>query len=317
MDEPDWCFGGGAAFAGEPALTDEGGLFLTTYEGHVHALTPSGGYRYSYTLEGQITGGPAWWRDRLYVPTASGRVYALRNDGSLFWIARVPLAPVTGLAVDAHGTAYFVATDGRLYALSRWGTLKFSLSVPELPVASLTVVGDGRVLIETAGDGLFLLGSGRVEALGRASVFALSSEGTLRGVLDGRFSAFGGPGVSAPTELGDAVAMSAAGQGWVVVTERGEIVWLDAAGRTTARQPTNLGGLRSVASDGKVVYVADDERGLWALEASGGSERPLARPNGPVQALLADPARGRLLLMTADRLCSYPTAADPSSLGGP
>ena len=309
--KPTWCFGGGATFAGPPAITDEGAIYVTTHEGHLHALAADGGYRYSYTLEGHITGGPAWWRDRVYVPTARGRVYALTDVGSLLWVARVPLAPLTGLAVDAHGTGYFVAADGRLYALSPWGTLKYSLTVPELPVVALENVGDRRVLVQTAAGRLFVLGAGRVESLGAPSAFAVSAEGAIRGIVDGTFVALGGPGASVQAKVGPGAAMSAAEGGWVVVNEAGDVVWLDGEGCQTARRSTGLAGLRSVTSERGIAYVADDDRGLFALDPSGGQKTAFERPSGPVQALVADPLRRQVLLMTTDRLCGYPTGDAP------
>jgi hypothetical protein len=126
--EPVWCFDTGAPIAGVAAANDGGG-FIATYEGQLHALGATGRYLWSYTLEGQVSGRPSVAKDRVVVATSRAKLYSLTPKGALVWVARLPMVPITGVGADAAGTAYFVGRDGRLYAVSRWGTVLYSVAV--------------------------------------------------------------------------------------------------------------------------------------------------------------------------------------------
>jgi hypothetical protein len=303
---PAWCFSGGAALAGAPALAESGAVYVATHEGHLHALGPDGGFRHSYTFDGQITGAPAVWGDRVYVATTRNRVYALRHDASLVWVARVPFAARSGLVADADGMAHFVAEDGRLYGLTRWGTLRWSVGVPGDGVSLLDALAPGRLLALSASGQGFLLGPGKREPLGLVTSLAVGAAGRIAGIRDGRFALLGAPPLDhRATPIDGAAVIAAAPRGWVVVSGAGNLVWLGASGAPLASRESGVATPTALAVDGASrAYVADDARTLRAV-GKNGEAVDLARPAGPVGSLSWDTKSSRLLLVVASKLCSY------------
>src|SRR5690606_41999997 len=80
---PIWRFHAGAPLPAAPPPLPDGGLGFGTDEGYVHALGPEGEFRWSYTLDGPVTGRVAALPTTgdVVAATLTGSVYRLRGGG--------------------------------------------------------------------------------------------------------------------------------------------------------------------------------------------------------------------------------------------
>lgn len=126
-----------------PAVAPNGDVYIAATEGYLHALDPSGAYRWSYTLRGPVTGRPVVAPSgTVLVPTRRG-VYAIRPNGTLQWAFTSPVAVLGDLIRDKLGRYNFVSDDGRLFSLSGGGALVDHVPLRGLPTALPVAVGTG------------------------------------------------------------------------------------------------------------------------------------------------------------------------------
>lgn len=82
----------------------------------------------------------------------SGRLFAIRPDGTQKWVFSAPDWIDSSPAIAADGTVVFGCWDGRLYALAPDGTLKWSVALGSFISASPALGPDGTAYVGT-GDG--------------------------------------------------------------------------------------------------------------------------------------------------------------------
>ncbi|MES1172705.1 MAG: PQQ-binding-like beta-propeller repeat protein [Myxococcales bacterium] len=144
---PRFRFDAGAALAAPAGVAPDGALCVGTVDGYVHALAADGSYLWSHSVQGAVTRRPLFAGQHWQVVTNSGRIYALRADGTLSWVFK-PLSPVVSeLAADANGTLYFVAADRFLYGVSARGSVTLRAPFGELR-AGPSLAPDGSVWAE-------------------------------------------------------------------------------------------------------------------------------------------------------------------------
>jgi outer membrane protein assembly factor BamB len=153
-------FGTGARAAAPPTVAADGGVYVGTTDGYVHALRADGAYRWSYTLTGAVVGRAAVTDSgTLLVPTRR-RIYALRPNGTLLWVFASPVPVLSDLVRDGIGRFHFASDGGRLFALSGRGALVAHVpgsSTFTTPPVALTNGGiaagraDGRVIATRPG----------------------------------------------------------------------------------------------------------------------------------------------------------------------
>lgn len=152
---PIWRFHAGAPLPAAPTPLPDGGLGFGTDEGYVHALGPEGEFRWSYTLDGPVTGRVAALPTTgdVVAATLTGSVYRLRGDGRGLLRFRVPSPPVTGL-VAVGGRIWYGAKDDHLYAITGRGRIVLRLAAGGALSADPVAGGPNRVLFGTLDGGV-------------------------------------------------------------------------------------------------------------------------------------------------------------------
>jgi len=108
-----WTYDTGQLITAAPVVTDFSGVCVATWDGVVFALTAAGGEDWQYPTGGKVlTGGLALGEDgTVYVGTelqggqATGRIIALKSDGTLDWNYDTS-AVGSPLALDAAGNVF-------------------------------------------------------------------------------------------------------------------------------------------------------------------------------------------------------------------
>ncbi len=116
-------FHAGAPLLAPAGVAADGSVCIGTADGYVHLLGSDGSFRWSHSVHGAVTQRPVRAGALWLVSTSAERIYALTSDGTLYWVFKPLSAPVSELAVDDTGTAYFVAADHFFYGVSAHGAV--------------------------------------------------------------------------------------------------------------------------------------------------------------------------------------------------
>jgi len=102
----------------------------------------------------------------IYVGDLSGRIYAVKRDGTQKWAFTTGDYVCSSPAVGADGTIYVGSRDGNLYAINPDGSRKWACYVGQVSESSPAVGPDGTVYVGASwtlyavyGDSLGLAGS--------------------------------------------------------------------------------------------------------------------------------------------------------------
>lgn len=252
LDEPrvSFRFGAGATLFARPGVGPSGDVYVGTGDGYVHALSPQGGYRWSYTVKGRVVAPPV--EDpvsrRAFVLTSEARLYALERDARLRWVSRLPAAPKSEIALTSKGTLLFVGQDEHLYGVTTGGALVLRLSARG-PRSAPVALHDGRVMLVLSDSLAILKGHGYERAplpgpFGGAARLALDAGGGISSCEDGAWRVTG-----AGTELdvaGDCASPPILGDGFVAVAETSGVVRLRYASGATRTLRAGRSALRPV-----------------------------------------------------------------------
>jgi PQQ-like domain len=128
---------------GQPALADEGMIYVADDRHILYAVDRRGDTRWQYEADGTVNGSPVVGQDgTIYIATAR-TVEALGPDGSLKWKVGAPQQSTSSPAVAADGTLY-IGGDAGLFALHPDGTEKWSLRAGTAN-GSPTIAADGTI----------------------------------------------------------------------------------------------------------------------------------------------------------------------------
>src|SRR4029078_5921112 len=101
-----WSYPVGADVAGIGVGGDET-VYAGAVDGKLHAVSPDGKPKWTFTAGGAITAAPAVVADRLFVSSADKKLYALDvTNGSKKW-EFATLGAAAGPVVSSAGVAYF------------------------------------------------------------------------------------------------------------------------------------------------------------------------------------------------------------------
>ena len=174
-------------------------------------------------------------------PAASGRLFALRPDGTQRWSYTTPDWVDSTPAIATDGTIYFGCWDGRLYALRPDGTLKWTLAAGPFISSSPAIAADGTVYVGS-GDG---------------NLYAVNPDGTLKWFYPTAEWIESSPAV-APDGT---IYFGSLDNSVYAVRPDGTAIWRYATGGDVAGSP-------AIAADG-TVYVGSRDLNLYAFTAAG------------------------------------------------
>ena len=138
-------FGAGSDMFVRPGVGQDGGLYVGSGDGYVHALWPDGSYRWSYTVKGRVAAPPVEEPStrRVFVGTSEARLYALEPDARLRWVFPLPVPPKSEMTLTPKGTLLFVGQDDYLYGVTTSGALVLRLAATGAR-SGPALLGDGK-----------------------------------------------------------------------------------------------------------------------------------------------------------------------------
>jgi eukaryotic-like serine/threonine-protein kinase len=293
-----WQYDAGSGIAATPLVSDSI-LIISTLKGELHAVDVRTGKRIGYiSLDGSVTGTPAWNRTAVYIPisTEDETVESIDvHDGSKNWSANFGQSESSPLLYDRH--LYITSLNGSLFCLNVangdeiW---KFETGTEDerKPIRSSPAT-DGRVIVFGCDDGVlyavdratgkevwkFATGesifASPVITGGRVIVGSLDGNvyclevrtGRLCWSFDTKSRIFG----SASSNDALAFVGTADGRCYALNVENGSVDWSFTAKSVINCAPLVTRDLLYVGSIDKNLYVLDIRTGklVWQCEAEG------------------------------------------------
>lgn len=245
-------------YSGLRLTAEADGLFAASVDGTVAALNPqTGATIWEARTRARIISGPTVAGDKVYVGTLDGDAIALqRATGKELWRANFP-SEVIAAPIGSGNTVVVRTIDGREYGLSASDGARlwsFDRTAP-----NLTIRGQSEPVI--VGNRVFTgMDNGKLAALNLAdgqpaweqSISVPSGRSDLERLID------------IDSDL------LAADEGIFVMSYGNDIALLDPS-NGESRWRRSIKGYTSLASDGKHLYVTDDDALLWALDMQTGA----------------------------------------------
>ena len=128
----------------------------------------------------QIVSSPAVAPDgTIYVGSKDGRLYALKNDGTVKWKYGTADQIVASPAIGSDGTVYVGSADRQLYAINPDGTFKWAFPTKAVLSSSPALGTDGTIYVAgTYLDKTLLCNLTVIGQLG--ALYAINPDGTLK-----------------------------------------------------------------------------------------------------------------------------------------
>lgn len=248
------------SFGSSPVIDAQSVVYITSFDGILHAIRGDGQKKWSFALGQQQTRvtTPSIGSDgTIYVGSGVGNLYAINPDGSLKWNFatgdRIDSSPV----IDSAGTIYFGSWDGKLYALNSDGSLKWNVSLGIRVHRSPAIAINGTIYV-------------------RARTDALSTEGTLNALNpDGsmQWSYKLGDGESSPAIGPDGtIYITSYLRKLYAIKPDGSLRWSYDIGETFASPAIGIDGTVYVGSHSPGQLYAFDPDGFlkWTFTTGGG-----------------------------------------------
>lgn len=291
-----WSYRAGAPLAAPPAIAPDGGVFVGSVDGYLHALRRDGSFRWGYTLRGPLIGRPALAPNGdLFAAADPNGLYAIDPDGLLLWVSSVAGGVTSAPVVDRQARVWVTTGQGTLLGFSAHGG-----------VVGFARVGGGRTLGPAPLDdeGVIVASAdGAVKVAGHAGVLHATASAPLRELEPARdaFFVLGADGLArfdwpageerwSRTDVARVACKAPA----LVVVEQHGLRWLSPRGEPEALVRVSLGSQRPIAclADGSLVAV--DDAGSLVRVARKGIEARVRLPAGRLVSL--DPTPTGLLI---------------------
>ena len=254
-------FSASATLFARPGVGQSGSIYVGSGDGYLHALSPDGSFRWSYTVKGRIVAPPVEdpVTGRVFVATSEARLYALEPDSHLRWVFPLPVVPKSELSLTAKGTLHFIGQDDYLYGVTTTGAMNLRLaatgarSAPVQLGTGQTGVVLGDMLATLKGYGYerqalsgSVAGAPPVAALfGAAAKLALEADRAIFACEDGKVRVLSG-GQTAFEAKSDCLSPPTRGDGFYAVAEASGHVRLFYANGSTAQVPVDAPPLRPI-----------------------------------------------------------------------
>lgn len=189
-----WEFETGGAVWSNPAIANDGTIYVGCIDNHLYAINPDGSLKWSYNIDGvAIPGSPAIGPDgTVYIGDYLGNLYAINPTGEMIWKFDVKSDDLLNLsgeavfypAIDDDGTIYVGSLNGFLYAINPDGSLKWRYYTDGAIYHSPTTGKNGTIYIGNQKGYLYSIKNGsliwKFDTNGRiASSPTVSKNGTI------------------------------------------------------------------------------------------------------------------------------------------
>lgn len=300
-----WRFHAGAPLDVPPAVTADGNVVVATSDGYVDFLHNDGTLRWSYTVDGSITGTPLVGQRSLVVGTSAGQLVSLSFDGTARWEVRIGEAITTHVEPEHRGLMFFGVASPRVYgAFPTGAAISFKLHAPvsagpiRLDNGSFAVgTSAGQLLrfdrtgvkqtVEVTGsvlEELFVVDGSTLHALSSNALHALDPAGK---------TLWKHGGVRAAAVAADSLV--------ILESDGNELAWLDPSGCALRRAQLDgqASGAPTLAPDG-LLYVPRVDGRLDGLSEDGVARVTVAVCRSRLLRPVADFDRARLIVAGAD-----------------
>ncbi len=278
MSRALWSYQAGSMLGSSPALGADGGCYLGSRSGLIHAVDAAGAGRWTHATQGPVEAGPCVHPEGLVlVGSYDGRLYALREDGQLAWTHEVGAPVMTTPCIDRAGDIWVGDDTGALSRLSVDGTLLERHVLADLLASSPVACLDA---VHVASHELIAISGPRVDLQADCVVAppALGGEGVVYlGSWSGELLAVKGGAIRWRYALGSQIygGPSIGPDGRVLVAGRGgQVAAVDPQGGRLWQRTLSDGvyGTPAIA-EGGVCFVGCNDRHLYALDLATGETR--------------------------------------------
>ena len=262
-----WVFSGQVLMEFPPIVVDGSVYFMRNNGGTYRLDADTGKVKWKKQIGELSATSPAYWRNRLFVSSLSGKITALRaRDGKVLWQkelgARTESSPIV-----RRGIVYFGTEGGALYAVfAKTGRVKWKFSASGAIKASPALSGSTLYV----GDY-----SGRMYAVwartGRER-WSTGTSGSKFGFAAGNF--YSTPAVA----FGRVYAGNTDGKVYSFGARTGTLAWSKSTGGYVYSSPA----VANVPGSRPTVYIGSYDGNLYALDARTGSSRWTARGGGRI-----------------------------------
>jgi len=141
---------------GGVSIDNDGTLYVNSVDGYTHALNPDGSLEWKFANGANFHGNPAIANDgTLYIGWgSSNELFAINSDGTKKWSFLGATSEGSGgPLVGGDGTVYLVSRNGNLYAVNPDGTEKWRIDVGTSNQAwCMASIGDDGIVYVTSYD---------------------------------------------------------------------------------------------------------------------------------------------------------------------
>ena len=270
-------FSASSTLFARPGVGRDGAIYVGSGDGYVHALSPDGSFRWSYTVKGRVVAPPVEEPSsgRVFVATSEARLYALEPDSHLRWVFPLPVAPKSELSLTSKGTLLFVGQDDYLYGVTTGGALSLRLAATAARSAPVQLAtGQTGVLLGEAFATVKGYGYERVALsgpFGPTAKLAIDAERAIFSCEEGTVRVLLSSGSSAFEAKSDCLSPPTRGDGFFAVAEAGGDVRLFYRDGTSFAIPLDAAPLRPLWDAARRRLVVSSATGsLTVLELAGG-----------------------------------------------
>lgn len=148
----------GGAVVSTPALSENGSLYLGTFQSEVVAInTANGNVLWRADTNGWVWASPTLDGETLYITDMDGYLYALDSDsGRQKWFVKGD-GTISGSALVHNDTIYFSTDAGTLYAISLDGDIRWSRSAGEEVILYGSPTAAGELILVSVVESDFIV----------------------------------------------------------------------------------------------------------------------------------------------------------------
>jgi PQQ-like domain len=169
-----WRFVTNGAVRSQPVIDASGSIYVTTWFGTLHAISPSGEGLWQVDLGAQVDTTPALATDGSVIVAADASVRSFSTNGALVWITLLDAPTHSSPAIGSDGTIYVTSGSSLLALASNDGSVKWKAPLENMATASPAIALDGTVRV---GDQAATYPDGSVKG-GKLYAFAASGAST-------------------------------------------------------------------------------------------------------------------------------------------
>jgi outer membrane protein assembly factor BamB len=136
----------GAAVYSSPAIGNDGTIYITSYDGHLYAIRPTGTLKWRIDIgDGSLFSSPAIASDGTIYVGSRYFLYSISQDGLIKW--KLSMWVTSSPTIGANGTIYISDYYASLFAVRPNGTIEWTMNIGEFTQSSVAIADDGTLYV--------------------------------------------------------------------------------------------------------------------------------------------------------------------------